>query len=76
MKSIPELPPLPSSATDIEGHQVRDLADLVPDLLQASAGYPLKFQAQVVLDDAPDEIRAKVEQIIDARLKSDTARPP
>ena len=59
-------------ATNIEGHQIQDLADLVPDLLEASAGYQLKFQVQVVLDDAPDEVRTKVEQLIDARLKPDT----
>ena len=64
------LPVAPASpATNIEGHQVQDLADLVPDLLEASAGYQLKFRVQVVLNDAPDEVRTKVEQIIDARLK-------
>ena len=63
------LPVTPASpATNIEGHQVQDLADLVPDLLEASAGYQLRFQVQVVLNDAPDEVRTKVEQLIDARL--------
>ena len=62
-------PATPSSpATDLEGHQVQDLADLVPDLIEASAGYQLKFRVQVVLDDAPDELRTKVEQLIDRRL--------
>ena len=55
-------------ATNIEGHQVQDLADLVPDLIEASAGYQLKFRVQVVLDDAPDDVRTKVEQLIDSRL--------
>ena len=64
---LPATPPSP--ATNIEGHQVQDLADLVPDLLEASAGYQLKFRLQVVLDDAPDDVRTKVEQLIDARLK-------
>ena len=43
----------------------------MPDLLEASAGYQLKFRLQVVLDDAPDDVRTKVEQLIDARLKPD-----
>ena len=64
---LPVTPSLP--ATNIEGHQLQDLADLVPDLLEASAGYQLKFRVQVVLDDAPDEVRTKVEQLIDTRLK-------
>ena len=59
----------PPPATNIEGHQVQDLADLVPDLIEASAGYQLKFRVQVVLDDAPDEVRTKVAQLIDSRLK-------
>ena len=66
------LPSTPSSpATNIEGHQIQDLADLVPDLIEVSAGYQLKFHVQVVLDDAPDEVRTKVEQLIDTRLKPD-----
>ena len=56
-------------ATNIEGHQVQDLADLVPDLIEASAGYQLKFRVRVVLDDAPDDVRSKVEQLIDSRLR-------
>ena len=73
--------PAPGSATqmqpaiNIEGHQVQDLADLVPDLLEASAGYRLKFRVQVVLDDAPDDVRAKVEQLIDGRLKPEAGSP-
>ena len=67
---MPATPPSP--ATNIEGHQIQDLADLVPDLLEASAGYQLKFRVQVVLDDAPDDVRTKVEQLIDARLKPDS----
>ena len=62
-------PVAPSSpATHLEGHQVQDLADLVPDLIEASAGYQLKFRVQVVLDNAPAGVRTKVEQLIDSRL--------
>ena len=63
-------------AKSIEGHQVQDLADLVPDLLEASAGYRLEFQVRAVLTDAPDEVRARVEQLIDARLKPGGAGSP
>ena len=42
----------------------------MPDLPEASAGYRLEFRVQVVLNDAPDEVRTEVEQLIDARLKS------
>ena len=66
--SVTQSPP----ATDIEGHQIQDLADLVPDLIEASAGYQLKFRVQIVLDDAPDDVRAKVAQLIDARLKPES----
>ena len=70
-------PVTPSSpATNIEGHQVQDLADLVPDLIEASAGYQLQFRVQVVLDDAPNDVRTKVEQLIDSRLKPDTSTEP
>ena len=63
-------------ATHIEGHQVQDLADLVPELLEASAGYQLEFRVQVVLNDAPEEVRTQVEQLIDARLKPGADRSP
>ena len=72
-------PPTPAApappAASIEGHQVQDLADLVPDLLEASAGYQLRFQVRAVLADAPDEVRARVEQLIAARLKPGPVRP-
>ena len=68
----PPVAPAPP-ATSLEGHQVQDLADLVPDLIEASAGYRLEFQVRAVLTDAPDEVRARVEQLIEARLKADPA---
>ena len=63
-------------AANLEGHQVQDLADLVPELLEASAGYQLEFRVQVVLNDAPEEVRTQVEQLIDARLKPGADRSP
>ena len=75
--AAPPPPVAPASpATNIEGHQVQDLADLVPDLIEASAGYRLEFRVQVVLDDAPDEVRTRVERLIDARLKPGAAGSP
>ena len=72
----PPVAPPGSPATNIEGHQVQDLADLVPELLEASAGYRLEFRVQVVLNDAPAEVRTKVDQLIDARLKPGADRSP
>ena len=62
-------PPEPEPpATLLEGHQIQDLAELVPELMEASAGHQLKFRMQVVLEDAPPEVRAEVERLIDGRL--------
>ena len=59
------------TATDLEGHQIQELAELVPDLMEASAGYQLKFRIQTILDDAPGEVRARVEQLIASRLNAE-----
>ena len=61
----------PPTATDLEGHQIQDLAELVPDLIEASAGYQLKFRIQMILNDAPEEVRARVEQLLDSRLSAE-----
>ncbi|MCY4450795.1 MAG: DUF499 domain-containing protein [Immundisolibacterales bacterium] len=71
----PDLATQTQPATNIEGHQIQDLADLVPDLIEVSAGYQLKFRVQVVLDDAPDDVRTKVDQLIEARLKPESSSP-
>ena len=47
----------------------------MPNLIEARAGYQLKFRVQVVLDDAPDDVRTKVEQLIDSRLKPESGNP-
>ena len=68
-------PPEPEPpATLLEGHQIQDLAELVPDLMEASAGHQLKFRLQVVLEDAPPEVRAEVERLIDGRLRAESDR--
>ena len=46
------------------------------DLLEASAGYRLEFQVRAVLTDTPDEVRARAEQLIGARLKPGAAGSP
>ena len=68
----PELPSAPSfrPTAELEGHQIQDLADLVPELMEASAGYQLKFRIQVVLEEAPQDVGAGVEQLIDTHLKT------
>ena len=69
----PESPPAPAfqPTAELEGHRIQDLADLVPELMEASAGYQLKFRIQMMLDDAPEDVRARAEQLINIRLKSE-----
>ena len=69
----PESPPAPAfqPTAELEGHRIQDLADLVPELIEASAGYQLKFRIQMVLDDAPEDVRGRAEQLINIRLKSE-----
>ena len=68
-------PPEPAPPTTLlEGHQLQDLAELLPELMEASAGHQLKFRVQAVLDDAPQEVRTKVDQLIDGRLKAEPYR--
>ena len=70
-------PPEPAPpATLLEGHQIQDLAELLPELMEASACHQLKFRLQVVLEDAPLEIRAKVDQLIESRLKAEPTKNP
>ena len=62
--------PVPPAAL-LDGHQIQDLAELLPELIEASAGHQLKFRVQALLDDAPPEVRAKVDQLIESRLKAE-----
>lgn len=71
LQTFAPTPPEPSApSTLLEGHQIQDLAELLPELMEASAGHQLKFRVQAVPDDAPSEVRAKVDQLIDDRLNS------
>ena len=75
VESFDPTPPEPAPpATLLEGHQIQDLAEFLPELMEASAGHQLKFRVQVVLEDAPPEIRDKVDQLIDSRLKAEPNR--
>ena len=67
----PTPPETSPPATLLEGHQIQDLAELLPELMEASAGHQLKFRVQAVLDDAPQEVRAKVDQLLNSRLKAE-----
>ena len=62
----PPLPPEPAGDTAaLEGSQVQDLADLVPDLLAASAGNELRFHVRVALEgEAPSEVRAALDTML------------
>ena len=46
--------------------------NLAPELMEASAGYQLKFRIQIVLDDAPEDVRIGIEQLIGSRLETDS----
>ena len=61
----PPREPKPSAAT-LECHDIQDLADAVPGLMEASAGYSLRFEVRVLLDEAPDDVRAKVDEMLSA----------
>ena len=39
--------------------------------MEASAGHQLKFRVQAMLDDAPSEVRARVDQLIESRLNAE-----
>ena len=61
-------PPAPApqaAAVELEAHQVQDLAELVPQLLEASAGHGLRFRVGVALDaSAPAHARQKVDELL------------
>ena len=62
----PAPPPaaLPDSAV-LEGSQIQDLADLMPDLLAASAGNELRFHVRVTLGgEATSEVRTALDEML------------
>ena len=68
----PEQMPVPPSPSDpqassavLDGAQIQDLAGQVPELLQASAGWDLRFRVGIAIDpDTPPETRAEVEKLL------------
>ena len=73
-----KLPPLPvepvGEGVVLEGSQIQDLADLVPNLLAASAGNELRFHARVALgEEASSEVRTALDEMlakVSERLKT------
>ena len=72
--------PKPQAAANVEvaAHQVQDLAEAIPQLLEASAGHALGFRLGVALDaTAPEAVRREVDRLlgeIAPELKSDGRR--
>ena len=63
----PALPPPPSQVAnlEVESSQMQDLVESVPNLLEASAGYGLRFRVGVVLDaSAPASVRKQVDDLL------------
>ena len=71
----PPIEPKARAAT-LECHDIQELADIVPELMAASAGHSLRFEVRVLLDDAPDEVRSAVDTLLTSMavdLRSNTA---
>ena len=66
----PPPPPGPAAAGALlEGSQIQDLAELVPRLLEASAGNDLRFRVAAVLSDepggsVPEEVKAALGELL------------
>ena len=73
--------PQPQAAElEVDGFQVQNLAELVPKLLAASAGYGLRFRIGVALEaNAPESVRRQVDDMLKEtvpNLKSDARAGP
>ena len=66
----PPPPPVPAvTGALLEGSQIQDLAELMPKLLEASAGRDLRFRVAVVSNDdpggtVPEEVRAALAELL------------
>ena len=62
----PPSPPEPvGEGAGLEGSQIQGLADLVPDLLAASAGNELRFHVRVALgEEASSEVRTTLDEML------------
>ena len=52
--------------TALEAHDIQELADVLPELLEASAGHRLMFELRVLLEEAPEGVRAEVDRALAA----------
>ena len=71
-------PPRPRPADlEVDGFQVQNVAELVPQLLEASAGYGLRFRLGVALEaNAPESVRQQIDDMLKEAvpaLKSDAS---
>ena len=67
LKPPPPGPPtsLPPGGAVLEGSRMQDLAEIVPAMMEASAGSALRFHVRVALDgEAPEEVRAALDALL------------
>ena len=58
-------PSLPSGGAVLEGSRMQDLAEIVPAMMEASAGSALRFHVRVALDgEAPEEVRGALDALL------------
>ena len=58
-------PSLPPGGAVLEGSRMQDLAEIVPAMMEASAGSALRFHVRVALDgEAPEEVRAALDALL------------
>ena len=58
-------PSLPPGGAVLEGSRIQDLAEIVPAMMEASAGSALRFHVRVALDgEAPEEVRAALDTLL------------
>ena len=56
---------LPPGGAVLEGSRMQDLAEIVPAMMEASAGSALRFHVRVALDgEAPEEVRAALDALL------------
>ena len=58
-------PSLPPGGAVLEGSRMQDLAEIVPAMMEASAGSALRFHVRVALDgETPEEVRAALDALL------------
>ena len=60
----PPAEPSSRQSATLEGPEIQELAELIPELMSASAGHGLKFQVRVLLENAPDDVKAAVDRLL------------